>query len=82
MEHDDGQVRSDGHFEPFKQTNIPSLEQDKRIRGLETSVLELMHEITETRRQVHVLRQQTVRNHIQGPMCILVEGHKGECKFE
>jgi len=62
--------------------NMNSLEQDKRIRQLETGVLELMHEITETRRAIHVLRQQTVRNHVQGPMCILVEGHEGSCRFE
>ncbi len=62
--------------------NMNSLEQDKRIRLLETGIQELEDEITETRKAVHVLRQQTVRNHVQGPMCILVEGHKGSCRFE
>jgi len=62
--------------------NIPSLEQDKRIRQLETDILELQKEIHETGVAIHNLRQETGSLGVLPPMCKLKEGHKGPCDFE
>ncbi len=58
--------------------SIPSLEQDRRIRQLEQAILELHHEIMETRREVRDFRGQEKVLHM-GPMCQLPEGHEGSC---